>query len=111
MASRFLHKLSRMIPFLRAEGYEIPRSNSNDIIYRGRITLSGSAPHTITFASLGLPDMYSSTSYHVSVQGPHGDEYWDVDDAGNIASAFVLNGGADTEVVSVIIMGKPANAE
>lgn len=70
------------------------------------VTLSGAAPHAITFAAQGLPDMASDT-YTVIADGETAARVT-VDESTKSAAGFSLLGGADTEVVHVHCVGRLA---
>lgn len=67
-------------------------------------TLSGVAPHTVAFAAHGLKDM-ADADYRVV---PHGETAGrvTVDESTITEQGFSLLGGADTEVVHIMVHGK-----
>lgn len=74
-------------------------------IARGaKVTLSGVAPHSITIAELGLAPM-ENADYLVF---PHGETAArvTVDESSITKEGFDLLGGADTEVVHIMILRK-----
>lgn len=74
-----------------------------------KATLSGAAPHAITFSAQSLPDMYDNL-YRVF---PHGETTGrvTVDESTIAATGFSLLGGADTEVVHILVHGKIAGRD
>jgi hypothetical protein len=74
-----------------------------------KVTLSGAAPHAITFSGQSLPDMYDNL-YRVF---PHGEtaSRLTVDESTITEAGFSLLGGADTEVAHILVHGKIAGRD
>jgi len=67
-------------------------------------TLSGAAPHSVTFAGASLPDM-ADANYGVMVNGETASSTH-VDESTKTTTGFDILGGADTEVVHIVVFGR-----
>lgn len=70
------------------------------------VTLSGAAPHSVTFAAAGLPNM-ASTDYTVVVHGETASRVT-VDESTKTVSGFDILSGLATEVVHIHCIGRLA---
>lgn len=98
-------KLSSVLPNLKQEGVEY-----GVFAYKGGVSLqiaeiaqAGASPFAVTFAALGMKDM-ANASYQVFINGPNGDERADY--ATRTAVGFSIVGGANTELMGIMVAGR-----
>lgn len=101
----FAKKLSNYIPILKDQGidYATAAGKAGDGMQHIRVAQSGASPYAFVFADNGLQDM-ADTEYDVIVQGPNGDERADY--SSRATTGFDITGGADTEDLIVLVMGR-----
>ncbi len=100
-------KASRTEPYARQAGvdYYAGASTGGVSIQYKMITQVGSSPFAIEFADYGLKDM-ADEDYAVFVNGPNGDEIGDP--STYTTAGFSITGGANAEVLRVVIVGRLA---
>jgi hypothetical protein len=103
----FKKKLSDFLPILKDQGIDhvVAANKAGQGLQCVRAVQSGSAPWAVTFAGLGLADMADAT-YDVIVQGPNGDERCDYATRG--VKGFSITGGANTEAMTILVVGRIA---
>lgn len=114
--AKSIHKLSRTIPDLRASGAELvvaPGGGKIGMqIYSAGITLAAGAgsDNDITFASLGLQNMYDN-KYFVLVTSAAADAEWVNDTDLNTTTTMRFDGGAAGATAYICIIGRVSNME
>lgn len=74
-------------------------------LYTFKKTLSGSAPHTVTLADHGVPDMLDA-NYTIHVSGEFA-AATSVDESTITSKLFNLIGGANGEIAHITVIGYP----
>lgn len=75
-------------------------------LYSFKVTLAGAAPHSIALADYGVPQM-ADANYVILPAGETVGAL-KVDESTITVDGFDLLGGADTEVVHILVTGTPA---
>ena len=98
-------KMSDYLPNLKQEGipYLVGAYEGGVSIQYGQITQAGASAFAVTFAALGMSDM-ADALYIPFVTGPNGDERADL--STRTTTGFDIVGGADTEVLGVMVVGR-----
>jgi hypothetical protein len=106
-----LQELSKMFKEFKQAGIDwlLASGKKAQGINAFSVTLSGAAPHAITFADHSLPD-FADTNYTVITDGETASDT-SVDESTKTVSGFSLLGGADTEVVHIHCIGRLAGME
>jgi hypothetical protein len=102
----FAKKASNFIPLLKDQGmdYLAGATAPGVSIQVKQITQSGAAPCVVSFAAEGMSDM-ADTSYVVIVGGETAAAAT-VDQSTIATTGFNIIGGADTEVLHVVVIGR-----
>lgn len=105
--SRFDKKASDHVPWADDQGHDhLVGSNELKHLQSKQITQSGVAPLVVNFAAEGMENM-KDTNYVVIVQGETAARVT-VDQSTIATTGFNVLGGADTEVVHVLVIGRCA---
>jgi len=98
-------KISQYLPDMKVDGvpYMAGASKGGTTIQHAEIAQAGGSPFAVTFAALNLSEM-ADASYQVMVNGPNGDERCDY--TTRTVLGFSIAGGADTENLGLVIVGR-----
>lgn len=100
-------RVSDHFPLFREQGmdYLVSATEAGVAIQIAEVAQAGAAPFAVTFAGLGLSAM-ADADYLVFVTGPNGDERADL--TTRTTAGFSILGGADTEVLGIMVVGRVA---
>lgn len=105
----FAKRASNYDPLLKDQGinYVTAAAKAGVGIQVKQITQSGAAPLVVSFSAQGMSDM-ADTNYVVIAQGETAAAVM-VDQSTMAVTGFNVLGGADTEVVHIVVIGRLKN--
>ena len=102
----FAKKIGDYIGILKDQGldYLAGAAKAGVSVQSKQITQAGASPFTVSFSAQGMSDM-ADTSYTVTVNGETA-AATSVDQSTIATTGFDVIGGADTEVLHIVVIGR-----